>query len=104
MLGHLFKSTTKDIDKQNLVIVLTPYVLDGSGDHSEIVRRNMTERAEFMRTHTGLRAVDYQPAVDYRRKRGLHEAINRSAKQIEAEAKSLEQLELETAPQSEGPL
>jgi general secretion pathway protein D len=104
VIGHLFKSTQKDIDKQNLVILLTPYILDGGADHSEIVRRNMAERAEFMRSHTSLEAVEYRPAIDYRRKRGLLEAINRSARHVEAEREAIEAIEREAAPPAEGPL
>lgn len=104
VLGHLFKASGKQVDKQNLLILLTPYVLEGGAGGSEIVRHTMAERAEFMRTHFALEVAEYRPAIDYRRKRGLLEAINRSVRQVEEEATALESIEVPESPGQEEPI
>lgn len=105
ILGYLFKSTGLDKEKRNLVVLLTPYVLDSRADHDHIVRRAMQERAEFMKAHFNLRDAKEKQGIDYRKKRGLLETINQRAKAIEAEKSQLDALSRKTdEPEaSEGP-
>jgi general secretion pathway protein D len=90
ILGYLFKSTTKSITKQNLIIILTPYIIKDQSDMRRIFERKMRERREFMERSSVFKDErDYEAQVDYRRKRGLLEEINRAAVAYEQEAREL---------------
>jgi general secretion pathway protein D len=86
ILGYLFKSTTKTKTKSNLLVLLTPYVVQDHLDINTIVERKVRERNEFVRSFGHLEDAKYLPKVDYRRKRGLIEEINRALVTIESEA------------------
>ena len=47
ILGYLFKTRNKKIDKQMLLIVLTPYVINDPSELSRIFERKTRERREF---------------------------------------------------------
>ena len=96
ILGYLFKFTRKTILKQNLLIILTPYVIKDPMDLRRIFERKIRDRKEFLERYSAFQDEhNYDPEIDYRRKRGLLEEINRTA--IEAE---LEAAELRTAQAS----
>ncbi|WP_428266105.1 type II secretion system secretin GspD [Haliangium sp.] len=77
LLGYLFKFTKRTKSKTNLLILLTPYVIKGQMDIEQIVQRKTQESREFARTFSNFARIDYRPEIDYRRKRGLIEEINR---------------------------
>ena len=85
LLGYLFKHTTKTKRKTNLVIMLTPYIVRDQLDLQTIRERRLREHAEFTRSFRSLSAMRYAPDIDYRRKRGLVEEINRSLLDVEAD-------------------
>ena len=90
VLGYLFKYRTKTVLKTNLLIVLTPYVIRDQSDLRRIFKRKVRERREFIERYTAFKAHDIGHEVDYRHKRGLLSEINRTAMQVEQEAKLLE--------------
>ncbi|HET7500506.1 MAG TPA: type II secretion system secretin GspD [Kofleriaceae bacterium] len=83
ILGYLFKYSTKTKKKTNLLILLTPYIVKDQLDLQQIRERKMRERDEFVQSFASLNEMKYQPKVDYRRKRGLVEEINRSLQSVE---------------------
>ena len=85
ILGYLFKYTSKDKKKTNLLVLLTPYVIKDQFDLQRIVERKVRERAEFLQSFHNLDEERYLPSVDYRRKRGLVEEINRAVEEVERE-------------------
>jgi len=94
ILGYLFKSTSKTITKQNLLIILTPYIIKDPGDLRRIFERKLRERREFMERYSAFRdEKDYEAEVDYRRKRGLLEEVNRTAVEAEEEATEMRNAE-----------
>jgi len=94
ILGYLFKSTQKTITKQNLLIILTPYIIKDPGDLRRIFERKLRERREFMERYSAFRdEKDYEAEVDYRRKRGLLEEVNLTAKEAEEEAQEMRSAE-----------
>ncbi|HEX6837930.1 MAG TPA: type II secretion system secretin GspD [Polyangia bacterium] len=94
ILGYLFKSTSKTITKQNLLIILTPYIIKDPSDLRRIFERKLRERREFMERYSAFRDEhDYEAEVDYRRKRGLLEEVNVTAKEAEEEAVELRNAE-----------
>src|SRR6185503_4238530 len=52
ILGYLFKTTHKVIQKQNLLIILTPYIIKDPSDLRRIFERKLRERREFMERYT----------------------------------------------------
>lgn len=90
ILGYLFKSTSKTVTKQNLLIILTPYIIKDPSDLRRIFERKIRERREFLERYSAFRDErDYEAQIDYRRKRGLLEEVNLTAREAEEEAAEL---------------
>jgi general secretion pathway protein D len=85
LLGYLFKHSYKEKRKTNLVIMLTPYIVKDQLELQAIRERRLREHQEFMRSFRTLSSMPYQPRIDYARKRGLVEEINRTVADVEAE-------------------
>jgi general secretion pathway protein D len=85
VLGHLFKYTTKSKKKMNLLILLTPYIIKDNMDLEMIRSRKQREYDEFFASRDSLEGKPYVPRIDYRRKRGLVEEINRAVQDVESE-------------------
>lgn len=83
ILGYLFKYSTKQRKKTNLLILLTPYIIKDQLDLEQIRERKEREYHEFTASFANLNEAKYEPHVDYRRKRGLVEEINRSIQSVE---------------------
>ncbi len=89
LLGYLFKYSTKSKRKTNLLILLTPYIIKDQLDLQSIRERKTREREEFVRSFTTLNEMKYTPDIDYRRKRGVLEEINRAVQSVEQDAEVL---------------
>jgi general secretion pathway protein D len=86
LLGHLFKYTTRSKKKMNLLIMLTPYIIKDHTDLENIRSRKQREYEEFVGAANTLDGKPYMPRIDYGRKRGLVEEINRAVLDVEEEA------------------
>ncbi len=76
VLGALFRKSTNVMEKSNLVLVLTPYIIREQSDLRTIFERKMQERQEFLdRYFVFSDELDYQPPKDYSRTNGLLEDI-----------------------------
>lgn len=96
VIGYLFRSSTKEQERRNLLLMLTPYVIESEADFQAIYRRKMEEHREFLaRFHKD--GDEIVLGVDYGKKHGLLEAINKSLDEVEAEEKMLEELRLQEA-------
>ncbi len=89
LLGYLFKYTKRSKAKTNLLVLLTPYVIKDQLDIEQIVQRKVRERSEFVRTFSNFDRMNFRPQMDYGRKRGLLEEINRTIQIIEREETAL---------------
>ncbi|MGE0547381.1 MAG: type II secretion system secretin GspD [Kofleriaceae bacterium] len=85
LLGYLFKYSTTRKEKTNLVILLTPYIIKDQVDLQAIRERKLREHEEFTRSMKTLGTMKYLPSIDYRRKRGLVEEINRAVLDVDDE-------------------
>ena len=83
LLGYLFKYTTKEKRKTNLLILLTPYIIKDQLDLAQIKERKVREYREFAASFANLNDKRYEPRIDYRRKRGVVEEINRIVQGVE---------------------
>lgn len=86
LLGHLFKYSTTSKKKMNLLIMLTPYIIKDHLDLEAIRARKQREYEELAGSFHRLDHQARQPRIDYRRKRGLVEEINRVVLDIAADA------------------
>lgn len=84
ILGRLFRRSQTTLTKQNLVIVLTPYIIDSSEDLHRIKEAKMEERDEFLRLF-GEYDKNYIARVNFTKKHGLLEEINQKVKAAEAD-------------------
>ena len=91
VLGALFRQTTDGIEKSNLILILTPFIIREQSDLRTIFERKMQERQDFMdRFFVFTDQPDYQPPHDYSRTFGLIEDIRQAYKSV-AERKALDE-------------
>ncbi len=89
LVGRLFQTRSRQKVKQDLLIVLTPYIIRGPEDVRRIQERRECERREFIERYTAFSDASFDPHVDYRRKRGLLEEINVAAGAAERDAEAV---------------
>jgi general secretion pathway protein D len=105
ILGYLFKFKRTTKQKTNLLIFLTPYVIKDQADIRRIFDRKMQERKEFMRSYTMFVDPEYEPDIDYGRKRGLIEEINRTVRTADEDEQMLREAEVKQQRREEqGPV
>jgi len=83
LLGRLFQYTTKQKVKTNLLVMLTPYIVRDQLEIQQIQERKLREHSEFFGSMGALATARFDPHLDYRKKRGLIEEINRSVQSVE---------------------
>ncbi len=102
LLGWLFKTERKSVQKTNLLIILTAYIVKDIGDFRRIFEKKMEERREFVERYTAFQHEDLEQEIDYNRKRGMLEEINQSAREADSEVaaqkEALRKLLLEHQP------
>lgn len=90
LLGYLFKYSTRQKKKTNLLILLTPYIIRDQLDLQNIRERKTREYREFTASFANLNSSKYEARIDYRHKRGLLEEINRTIQAVEEEQELLD--------------
>lgn len=93
VLGFLFRNSVTQTEKTNLLLILTPYVIQSQEDLRKVFTRKMQERQEFLDRYFVFNG-DWQPPRDYARANGLVEEI----RQAFAEMAEQRRLELEGLP------
>jgi general secretion pathway protein D len=83
LLGYLFRYTKKVKVKTNLLVMLTPFIIKDGLDVEQIRARRMRESDEFMLSMKHLDGMKLDRAVDYARKRGVIEEINRTLEAVD---------------------
>jgi general secretion pathway protein D len=84
VLGALFRNTTDAMEKSNLILILTPFIIREQSDLRTIFERKMQERQEFLdRYFVFSDRQEYIPPHDYSRTYGLLEDIRQSYHGIE---------------------
>ena len=89
ILGFFFRNTTKSTQKTNILIALTPYVITDQADLRRVLEKKLKERREFVERFGKQDVVNPEATIDYRRKRGMLEEINRGVREIEEEEEAL---------------
>lgn len=70
ILGNLFKTTSKQKRKKNLVLILTPHVIRSSEDLKAILDRKMRERDDLANLYFGDKITKFNPNIDFNKKLG----------------------------------
>jgi general secretion pathway protein D len=84
VLGALFRNTTDGMEKSNLILILTPFIIREQSDLRTIFERKMQERQEFLdRYFVFSDKQEYIPPHDYSRTFGLLEDIRSSYHGVE---------------------
>jgi general secretion pathway protein D len=89
VLGFLFRNTDVITQKTNLLLILTPYVIQSQNDLRKVFARKMRERQEFLDRYFVFNS-EWQPPRDYSRTNGLVERI-RQALFVMAEERRFEE-------------
>jgi len=77
VLGFLFRTSETTKRKTNLLLIMTPYVIQDQADLRKVFERKMQERQEFLDRYFVF-SSDWEPPKDYSRTNGLVEAIRQS--------------------------
>jgi general secretion pathway protein D len=92
VLGALFRSSSSSLQKSNLILVLTPYIVREQADLRTVFERKMQERQEFLDHYFVFSdQTQYEAPKDYSRLNGLLEEIRQSYGEID-EQRRLEEL------------
>jgi general secretion pathway protein D len=93
VLGFFFRSTSKTMKKSNIVIALTPYVISDLSDLRRVAEKKLRERREFIERYSSLEDhAQIEADIDWRKKRGMLEEINRVAREAEDEEAELRRI------------
>jgi general secretion pathway protein D len=90
VIGALFRNTRKLASKTNLLLILTPYVINSQEDLRRVFSRKMEERQQLLDRYFVFTS-EWEPPRDYSRSNGLVEEI----RQALAAAHATSELELE---------
>jgi general secretion pathway protein D len=93
VLGFLFRHSETVKRKTNLLLILTPYVIESQDDLRKVFTRKMRERQEFLDRYFVFNS-DWQPPRDYSRSNGLVEEIRHAFAEMAEERR----LEIEGRP------
>lgn len=86
VLGRLFRQSSTTKNKTNLLLFLTPYIIQDQSDFRRIFERKMKEREQFVAAFYGT-ADTYEVPIDYSRKAGPVALLSRA---VRAESQKLE--------------
>jgi general secretion pathway protein D len=98
ILGALFRKTSKNKRKTNLLLILTPYIIRDPGDLREIFERKMQERQQMIDRYFVFGEDKFEPHIDYTRTRGLVSEIMNEISRVEEEIALAQAAELEPPP------
>lgn len=91
IIGYFFRDTSSDRERRNLLLLLTPHVIEGPHDFREIHRRKMDEHREFA-ARFNKTGEGFELGIDYGKKHGALESIRQSLEEAAQEQRVLEEL------------
>lgn len=91
VLGFFFRNSIRDNERVNLLLMLTPYVIEGPEDFREIFKRKMEEHREFV-ARFRQEGGQYVLGLDYGKKHGMLESIHQSIEKVRDEEAMLEEI------------
>ncbi len=96
LLGMLFRKKSTIQTKQNLILMLTPYIIQDESDLQKIYERKIKERKELLRLF-GKRDLEYVKKLNFQKKSGLldrmYSKLDKAIEQQKAREEAREELE-----------
>lgn len=89
LLGFLFRDTGTRKVKQNLVLMLTPYIIESKADIQKIYDRKMEERKELSKL-LEIDSKDYVRNVNFQKKTGLVDRMRSTLREAQLSAAARE--------------
>lgn len=87
LIGALFRQETRRVERRNLLLFMTPYVIRDQSDLRRIFERKMRERQEFLDRYFVLSGNnEVRPDIDYTRTNGLVEEIRQEIRRNREDA------------------
>ena len=93
VIGNLFKYKKVNKTKVNLLLILTPHVVDSKEDFERILRKKMEEREEFARKYYGGDTTFEETVYLDKRRGALLSVVNAVNNQQAAEREELKRIE-----------
>ncbi len=90
VLGLLFRTTTDTVQKTNLILILTPFIIREQSDLRTVFERKMQERQEFLDRYFVFEGTEYAPPHDWSHSFGLVDDIRQAYRAV-AERKALDE-------------
>lgn len=87
ILGWLFKRRQRKVEKVNLILIITPYIIRTPDDFRAIFERKMAERKEFVDRFYGI-TDEFRAKIDWRRKQGPLSFLNGQVRHEMAKAEN----------------
>lgn len=94
VMGILFRKSAKRVEKRNLLMVITPYIIEDPSDLARIHTRKMEEMREFAE-YMATKKRELEGGIDYRKKTGILEDIRRTLERIRKDREMLERTRFE---------
>ena len=76
VIGALFRSKKVEVDKTNLLLVLTPHIVNNDEDFARIFERKLAEQREYAKFMSD-RANSFQATMDWQRRVGPFGRLDR---------------------------
>jgi general secretion pathway protein D len=89
LLGLLFRTRKDQMEKSNLILILTPHIIRDSNDLRRIFQRKMDERQELMDHESIFSNMKWAPPKDYSRTRGLVGDVRQAQLAVAAKQKEV---------------
>ena len=96
LIGVLFRQTHKTTEKRNLLLVVVPHVIKDPSDLKRIHRERQEEYREFAEVMAE-RQKEFEGRVDYRKKNGLMQQIERKVDEARKDRELREAIILESS-------
>jgi general secretion pathway protein D len=90
LLGAIFRRTSTQVEKRNLLVIIVPHVIKDPSDLKRIHEQRRKEYTEMARM-LALRAKEFDGGLDYRKKTGLMEEIHEQVEHAKADRQLREQ-------------
>jgi general secretion pathway protein D len=91
VIGYLFRDNNTEHERRNLLLMLTPHVIEGPADFKAIFERKMEEHREFL-ARFERDGEEVKLGIDYGKKHGALEAMHQSVEEGRAEQRVLDEL------------
>ena len=86
IFGQLFRKNVTTKEKRNLLMVIIPYIINDPSDLRRIYEKKQQEMQKFAR-YMSTKEKFYSTGLDYRKKTGLLERINKAVKRAKQDEK-----------------